>query len=101
MGFWTHSFASRRQRDYDVIEQPQRDFATVSLAGWRFEQHRDGSGDWNTYAPDGDYHGINASREGAVRYAIGFMDGTIHMPPHVETKEERAWRNTRNSMAVR
>lgn len=82
MGFWTHSFRSRQKHDYDTMSKPMRDFATVSLAGWRFEQHRDGTGDWNTYGPDGQFHGSNESRENAVRYAMGVLDGTIVMIPH-------------------
>lgn len=84
MGFWTHSFRSRQKHDYDTMSKPMRDFATVSLAGWRFEQRgwrfeqrHDGTGDWNTYGPDGQFHGFNESRENAVRYAMGVMDGSI------------------------
>ena len=70
---------------YSLSEQEQRDIATAALAGWRFVRTRARADEepslWDTFSPDGSYHGTNALLQNAARYALANMEGrAVHDP---------------------
>lgn len=75
--FWAHSYKARRlaeaQQEKREREHQQRVIAEAALAGWRF-QHRVGDWEcWDTWDPDGNYHGHNDSIYLAANYALQKM----------------------------
>lgn len=84
MTFWVHSFKARRERDYAVIEAPQREYAMVALAGWKvvgslmLDVHDEvlHGHIWHVYDNEGAYHGHNTSERMAVRYALQEITAT-------------------------
>lgn len=73
--FWPASFSARAMKARDEEHARDKLIAEMVLAGWRFEQHvvRHSSDDvtmaYDTYSPDGAYHGQNPTRHGAASYA--------------------------------
>lgn len=64
-------------RDRQNEIRDQRAIAKAALAGWRFKKQEAldplAVERWDTYDPEGRYHGWNGSLAGAARYALGKM----------------------------
>ena len=68
---------AKRKKDREDAKRAQRDIATAALAGWRFVPSPSitlpAHTVWDTYAPDGSYHGMNGVLHHAALYALAVM----------------------------
>lgn len=75
--FWPASFAERCRREREELHRRECVIAEMVLAGWKFtevqinptEAPYEGRLVYETFSPDGNYHGINHDRWKAADYA--------------------------------